>query len=254
MLSFSMLSFSMLSCGIEDYPYIYSIPTGYIQNELNSRVRVYISDDNDGNIFFSNYTIFYRIYVSDVEIISPSSENDYRAINTALNNDHLRVRPYIGNDSMGSSAIVSLFGNMNYYTITVQSADIDYVLSSENPLNIFGKYLIIDFSRESENETIPFMTIGNSPRYNLLRSDGGGVYAVKPTNIRYFQNSAELFDVANIEDPSVNGDITDKPSAFERSHTYVNMYIVASGLDPQTYIQLYSSPAHIGVLRLPEPY
>ena len=238
------------SCGIEDYPFIYSIYTGYIQNEFNSRVIIYISDENQGSAYFTNYTIFYRIYISDVDIASPS-ESDFMVINNVMYNDHSRIRPYIGNDSMGSSSIDTLFRNMNYYPISLEGADIGYILSPGSSNPVFNKNLVIDFSRDSEN--VPYLTLGTGPRYNLLRADGvAGNYQVLPGN-RYFMNTQELLSEENISDTTINGDVTDKPNA-EKRNTYVSMYIIASGVDPQTFVQLYSAPAHVGVLQLPNQY
>ena len=246
----------LVSCGIEDYPYIYSIPTGNIRNDLNSRIRVYIPNDNSTNAYFTNYVIFYRIYISDVDILSPS-EYDYPSINSSLNNDHSRIRPYIGNDSMGSSSIDSLFRNLKYYPLLLdEGIDLNNILSAGN--SVFGKYLVIDFTRDSENETIPYLSLATlanletSTRYSLQRSDGvAGNYEPRPGN-RYFLNTQDLLSQENIDDPTINGDVTDKPNAAKRK-TYVSMYIIASGIDSQTFVQLYSSPAHIGVLQLPDP-
>lgn len=238
----------LVSCGIEDYPYIYSIPTGNVQNELNNRVSVYIPNDNSGNLYFTNYTMFYRIYISDNDFPSPAVSN-FSEINTSLYNDYLRVLPYIGNDSMGSSSIASIFASLNYYSLSLEGQDIDYILSNESSNSIFGKYMVIDFSTDN----IPYLTIGNGPKYNLLRYNGGGHYAPKPDNNLYFLNTSALLDDTNISDPSINNDITDKPGS-DRKYTYVSIFIVATGLDPQTFIQLYSSPTHIGVLKLPDTF
>ena len=253
---------SLVSCGIEDYPYIYSIPTGNVQNELNSRVSIFIPDSNSGNLYFTNFTVFYRIYISDRDFPSPS-ESDFSQINPSLYSDHSRVRGYIGNDSMGSSTISTLFQNtIKYYTLSLEGTEIDHFLSDRNqvgspPSNIFNKYLIIDFSRgESGLDTIPYMVIADlnsgelSPRYNLLRYNGAGVYEPKPDNL-YFDNTSDLLAEENVSNEGINNDVTDKSNS-ERKYTYVNMYILASGIDPSTFTQLYSSPTHIGVLKLPD--
>ena len=240
-----------LSCGIEDYPYIYPISSG-IQVVSNNYVSIYIPGDNNGNAYFTNYVIYYRIYISNENIATILSENEFSTINTSLNSDHSRVRPYIGNDSMGSSSIESIFKSINYYPLSLEgSADIDHILSSNN--SVFNKYLVLDFSRDSENESIPYMTLGAGPKYSLVRSKGSGsnYYELKPDN-GYFINSHELLNQSNIDDSTINGDVTDKPNA-DKLHTYVSMYIIASGFDSQTFIPLYSSPAHIGVFYLPDP-
>ena len=232
----------LLTCGIEDYPYIYPIPTGNITQLMNSRVRILIPNSNLGSMYFTNFTIFYRIYMSDIYEPSPS-ESNLNTINSVLNSDHSRVSPYIGNDSMGSSSIASLFNGMKYYTLELEEANIDNVLSTAS----FNRELIIDFSQTPGS--IPTLTLGSS-QYRLYRSDGGGSFELLPEN-RYFMNSPELRNQSNIDDPHINADVTDKLNTVDKRYSYISMYIVAIGFDPQTYIQLYSSPAYAGVLCLP---
>ena len=234
----------LLGCGIEDYPYIYPIPTGNINQQLNSRVSVVIPNSNLGNMYFTHFAIFYRIYISDLYESTPS-EGNYSAINSALNSNYTRVQPFIGNDSMGSSAIASLFSGMRYYILELEDHQIDNVLSTQ----AFNQTLFIDFPQMPGS--VPFLTLGTT-QYRLQRSDGGGSFELLPDN-RYFLNSTELRNSNNINDEHINMDITDNPNATaEKRHTYVSMYIVALGFDPQTYVQLYSSPIFAGVLRLPD--
>ena len=231
------------SCGIEDYPYIYPIPTGNITQQLNSRISIVIPNSNLGNMYFTHFAIFYRIYISDLYESTPL-EGNFSAINSTLNSNYNRVQPFIGNDSMGSSAIASLFSSMRYYTLELEDVNIDNILSTQ----AFNRTVIIDFPQMPGS--IPFMTLGTT-QYRLHRSDGGGSFEVLPDN-RYFVNSTELRDPNNISNEHINIDITDNPNTeAEKRHTYVSMYIVALGFDPQTYVQLYSSPIFAGVMSLP---
>ena len=237
-----IISAFLLTCGIEDYPYIYPIPTGNITQLMNSRVRIVIPNSNLGNMYFTNFAIFYRIYISDIYEPSPS-ESNMNTINGTLHSDHSRVSPYIGNDNMASSSIASLFNGMRYYALELQEDSIDNVLSTSS----FSKELVIDFTQTPGS--IPTLAIGTS-QYYLYRSDGGGTFELLPEN-RYFVNSTELRRQSNIDDPHINADVTDKANITERQYSYISMYIVAIGFDPQTYVQLYSSPAFAGVLCLP---
>ena len=239
-----LICFFLLTCGIEDYPYIYPIPTGNITQEMNSLASVVIPNSNLGNMYFTHFAIFYRIYISDFYESSPS-EGNLTTINSVLNSDFNRVQPFIGNDSMGSSAIASLFSGMRYHTLELEDANINSVLSTQ----AFNRTLTIDFPQRPGS--IPFLSLGTT-QYNLLRSDWESTSEVLPDN-RYFINSPELRNPSNISDAHINVDITDNPSAVaEKRHTYVSMYIVALGFDPQTYVQLYSTPVFVGVLRLPD--
>ncbi|MCL2833001.1 MAG: hypothetical protein FWD78_07520 [Treponema sp.] len=232
-----------VSCGIEDYPYIFPVPVGNIHNEFTSRVTINLPNYGSGdNSYFTNYIIFYRIYISDYDTQS-GSETEFPRISSSLNSDYQRVKPYIANDSMVSNNIASLFRSLNYYMLSIESRDIDNFLSNSS----FGKELAIDFS----NDSIPFMTINSGVKYNLLRYKGGENTPL-PAN-RYFLNASDLTDENNIADTVINSDVTDKPGS-ERKYTYVSMFIVASGLNPQTFNQIFSSPALVGVLKLPDNF
>jgi hypothetical protein len=246
-----VLSFSLSVCGIEDYPFLSPIPSGNIQRELNSSVTVYIPGDYLASIYFTQFTVFYRIYVSDINEVTPAKSN-LSNINQALYNDYTAIEPYIANDSTGSASISTLFSNRKFYSIEVNNADIDSLLS----VSVRGHTVIFDFSQTPGS--IPALVIGSS-RYELIRSRGNGNFNPIPAD-RYFINDPDLYASGNIN-PNVNADVTDKtdtagnsvidPSAVH--HTYVCMYIVAAGLDLQTFSPLYSTPAFVGILRLPDP-
>ena len=238
-----LFCFFLLTCGIEDYPFIYPIPTGNVTQQLNSQIRVVIPNSNLGNMYFTHFAIFYRIYISELYESSPS-ESNFSVINNTLNSNYNRVSPFIGNDSMGSSAIASLFDSMRYYTLELEDDDINSVLSTAS----FNRTLVIEFPQTPGS--VPFLTLGTT-QHRLQRSDGGGTFELMPEN-RYFVNSSELRNPSNISDQHINIDITDNPNTeAEKRFTYVSMYIVALGFDPQTFIQLYSSPVFAGVLCLP---
>jgi hypothetical protein len=231
-----------LTCGVEDYPFINPIPQDNITQRMNSQARVVIPNSNLGNMYFTHFIIFYRIYISDMIELSPS-ESNLNNINSDLNSHHSRVKPYIGNDSMGSSSIETLFSSMGYFPLELEDAKIENVLNTGS----FNRTLVIDFQQAPGS--IPYLTLG-STEYRLRRINGGENITILPEN-HYFVNSPDLRDPNNIRDSYINIDITDKSDAIDKRHTYVSMYIAAIGFNPQTYVQLYSSPAFIGVLCLP---
>jgi hypothetical protein len=247
----SALSFSLSVCGIEDYPFIYPIPSGNIQRELNSRVTVSIPGDNSTSNYFTHFTVFYRIYVSDINEVTPAKSN-LSNINQALYNDYTRIEPYISNDSIGSASVGTLFSDRKFYSVEVNNADIDSLFS----VSVLNRTVIFDFPQNPGS--IPALVIGSS-RYELIRSRGNGNFNPIPAD-RYFVNDPDLYASTNIN-PNVNADVTDKTDSAGNSlippsavhHTYVCMYIVAAGLDSQTFSPLYSTPAFVGVLRLPDP-
>jgi hypothetical protein len=238
---FTAILLIFFSCGIEEYPYIYPIPAGNVRQIMNSVVEIDIPDNNESVSNFTHYIIFYRIYISDIDMLSPS-ESNFNTINSALNNDYARVRPYIGNDSMGSSTIASLFNNINYYPLGFESQNADTVLSR----NILGHTLVLDFSSGTGN--YPHLAVAGK-EYILHRSNGSGSFEPLPDS--YFVNSNGLWNPDNLASNSINLDITAK-QGVEGAYTYVSMFIVAVGLDSQTFAQLFSSPTFVGVLRLPD--
>jgi hypothetical protein len=238
---FAAILLIFFSCGIEEYPYIYPVPVGNVRQEMNSLVEIDIPGNNSSVSYFTHYIIFYRIYISDVDMLSPS-ESNFNTINSALNNDYNRVRPYIGNDSMGSSAIASLFNTINYYPLVLDGYNAETVLSR----NLFGQTLVFDFSSGTGN--YPHLAFAGN-QYVLNRSNGSGRFVLLPNE--YFVNSDGLWNSDNLANNSINLDITAK-QGVQGAYTYVSMFIVAAGLDAQTFVQLFSSPTFVGVLRLPD--
>jgi hypothetical protein len=232
------------SCGIEDYPYLFPVPAANITREFENYIEIQIPNDNTEVSYFTHFTIFYRIYISDADLLSLSQADTdltvLQGINTQLYNHYIQIRPYIGNDSMGSSSIASLFNNMNYFPIVLEGQNIDTVLSK----NILGQTLVIDFS----SGRYPYISIDGS-EYVLHRSNGSGSFQLIPAN-GYFINRPELRDLNYINNNNVNNDIAYKPDGTSGENTYISMFIVATGLDPQTFAQLFSSPTFVGVLRL----
>jgi hypothetical protein len=235
------------ACGIEDYPYISPVPQSNITRELNSRATVVIPNTNASNNYFTHFTVFYRIYVGENEELSPSKEN-ISAINSVLYSDYIAIEPYIDNDSIGSSSIYSTFSNRQYQILQLENANIENNVLSDS---VLGRTIIFDFSQTPGD--IPVLIVGGN-RYSLWRSNGNGSFTPRPEN-RYFINGPELYDSTNINS-NVNADVVNKPdlsSGAVAIHTYVSMYIVATGLDTQAFTQIFSTPAFIGILRLPDP-
>jgi hypothetical protein len=240
---FMLILLIFFSCGIEDYPYLYPVPSGNITRELDYYVAIQIPDDNSSVSYFTHFTIFYRIYISDAVLPSLSQADTdltiLQRINSQLYNHYMQVRPYIRNDSMGSSSIASLFRSINYFPLVLEAQNIDTVLSR----NVLGQTLIINFA----NGRSPYLAI-NGNEY-VLRRNGSGSFQLIPSN-GYFINSQDIRNPEYLSN-NVNRDVTDNPNV-SRNNTYVAMFIVATGLDSQTFAQLFSSPTFIGVLRLPD--
>jgi hypothetical protein len=211
---------------------------------LAEKATVIVPNDNSSNTYFTHFTVYYRIYVSDMHTDDPL--NNINAINSTLYTHYNRVQPYIDNDSIGSASVGSLFTSMNYYSLALDNADIENNVLRNS---VLGRTITFDFIQIAGSP--PTMVIGANT-YTLRRSNGGGNFNPLPNDM-HFINHPDLYNPDNIN-ANVNADVTDKTgmTAGPRD-TYVCLYIVATGLDTQTYSQIFSTPTFVGILRLPDP-
>jgi hypothetical protein len=235
------LIFFLVGCGIEDYPYLYPVPQGSIVRELNSRAIIYIPDSNNGNVSFYNYVLYYRIYVSNIIENSPS-EGNFSNINPTLAQDYSAIAAYINSTTMGNTSMGPLFQNRNYNLLELSNDSIDNLLQSG------PRTVILEFPQNPANpaQPWPYLTVNGAGPYYLYRSTGNGRF--NPVPDRYFMNSSELTNSANINS-NRNADVVDK--AGTPRHAYAAFFIVAVGLDTTTFSSIYSTPAFVGVLQLP---
>jgi hypothetical protein len=238
-LLFALCSLFFWSCGIEDYPYIDPIPDGNIIRDLNSRAIIRIPGDSPGTTF-TNFAVFYRIYVSDTLLSSTTSTSSYSSINSTLVSDYNTFSGYINSTTQVNVDMNKLFSDRGYKYLGLENDNISNALSSSS----LGKSLTFDFSSSKR----PTMTIGNFT-YVLWRSDGGGLFSPRPD--RYFVNSGELWNSENISN-TINADVVNKANMDgDMRYTYVAMFIVAVGINPTSYSNIYSTPSRIHVFLLP---
>ncbi|MDR2632656.1 MAG: hypothetical protein LBC51_03420 [Treponema sp.] len=232
------------SCGIEDYAFLYPV-SGRIEVELNSKTTITLSIA-EASEYFTHFALYYRIYISAVPLLGSISQGDLSTLNTSLASDYSAFLPYTSNtDSTISTSVGSLFRNHNYYTLTVEEADIEDLLSP----NSRNKTITLDFIQSPG--TIPVLIIDNTS-YRLQRSTGNGLFNPIPED-RYFLNTPELNTKTTATPASINTDVAALPSGSTADvrYTYVALYIVAAGIDPN-FSPIYSAPTFIAVLRLPE--
>ena len=236
-----LLTLFLGACGIEDYPVIYPIPQSNINQEMNDRAIVRVPNNYAGTPF-TNFAIFYRIYVSDTPQ-SSVTESTYSAINSSLASDYSAIKPYIDSTSIVNTNMETFFQTRGYRYLELQNGNIYDVLSS----SVLGTSIEFDFSSFSR---APSMRIGSSV-YTLWRSDGGGLFNPRPD--RLFVNREELWRSENIN-TTTNADVVDKSniSADVRRYTYAAMFIVAVGVNTASYSNIYSTPALIHVFQLPD--
>ena len=231
----------LVSCGIEDYPIIYPIPQSNVQQVMNNRSVVRIPDDNSGTTF-DHFAIYYKIYLSNSDQPSTTSDASYSTISSLLSSEHNAARSHIDSTSYVSVNMDSFFTGRGFYQINLDDHNLSQVLSS----SVFGSTLEFDFP----SRRAPTMTVGSSV-YTLWRSTGNGRFSPQPD--RRFVNSDELRNPANI-DPEINADVVDIPGSGSgvKRYTYAAFYIVAVGINTATYSFIYSTPALIHVFQLPD--
>ncbi|MDR1862413.1 MAG: hypothetical protein LBQ67_00680 [Treponema sp.] len=241
----SICAFLLAGCGIEDYPYLYPVSQGNISQELNSRAIVYIDGANSGNDSFYNFAVYYRIYVSNIIESSPLPGN-FSAINPVLAQDYSVIASYINSTTVGNTSMGSLFQGRNYNTLELSNGSIDSILAS------VPTTMILEFPQNPVNpaQPWPFLTVNGSGPYYLYRSTGNGRFNPMPLNNRYFMNYEELNRPEYINSNN-NADVVDK--AGTPRYAYAAFFIVAVGFDANTFSMIYSTPAFVGVLRLPDP-
>jgi len=236
-----LFSFFLWACGIEDYPFINPIPQGNIIRDMNNRAVVRVSSDSPGTTF-THFAVFYRIYVSDIPLASTASDSSYSAINPTLASDYGTFRGYIDSTTQVNVNMDTLFQGKNYKYLGLQDININTVLSS----SALGQSIVFDFSSSKR----PTLTLGNTS-YVLLRSDGGGLFSPRPD--RYFRNSRELWNPDNIS-TQINADVANKADLTDSDmrYTYAAMFIVAVGINPASYSNIYSTPSLIHVFQIPD--
>lgn len=230
------------ACGLEDYPYIDPIPQANVTQQMNNRATVRIPDIYAGTSF-TNFAVFYRIYVSDIPQAS-TTINSYSSINSVLASDYNSFRTYIDSTTQINVNMDSLFQGRGYKYLALRDENISSVLS---PASV-GNSLIFDFS----SGRAPTMTLGSSV-YTLWRSDGGGLFEPSPN--RLFVNSEELWKPENINSQT-NADVANKSGINDgdRRYTYAAMFIVAVGVNVASYSNIYSTPSLIHVFQLPDQW
>jgi hypothetical protein len=239
----------LLSCGLEAYNYLAPVPASDIEVEMNTRavLRLPGSGSDGYGSYFQYFTIFYRIYISGVlESGKPQASSEgYSALNPALWSDYTAIAPSTDtNSTTANTAIGSLFTNRKYYELALEGSSITSVLSS----SVQGATIQLDFP--TDGTLRPTLTIRGSPDrvYTLFRSTGDMQFTPVPD--RYFFNTPELYASANVV-AAKNADVADRGGIpASPRYTYVAMYIAALGKDYLT--NFYSTPAFIGIFRLPE--
>jgi hypothetical protein len=235
------------SCGIEDYYYLYPVTkeNGAITVTGNDMARVTLPQlPALSATYFTHFTIYYRIYVTDEYVQDSSTEQGLSRINSTLAQDYSNFAQYIDSETNVNTNIGALFTNRNYYPLEVQGSSM-----SQNVLNPSsqGQTVTLDFAAGKN----PIIAI-RGQTFALWRSTNDGKFSPQPPN-RYFVNHSDLYNPSFIN-ANNNADVVNKSNmTLATRYTYAALFIVVTGLDAN-YSPLYSTPAFIGVLNLPEPF
>ncbi|MDR1143799.1 MAG: hypothetical protein LBK77_06225 [Spirochaetaceae bacterium] len=232
-----------LSCGMEDYVYLEPVTSAY-STAVSSAV---ITTPSNSSTYFRYYTIFYRIYISDLDLSGISSDAERRNINPALASHYNTLDPYTTSDNISPSAIGTVFNNLRYYPLygsLDQSGEIPMYQILDNRS---AETIRLDFTDTSAG---PFMTTTYSPGSTFFLFRAGG-FTQRPDRLFYHSSGSGNLSDDSIISSTVNTDVERKTniSASQR-YTYVSMYIAAEGID-SNYTVIYSRPKHIGIFRLP---
>jgi len=243
--------FCLLSCGLEDIPYLDFIPDSTMTDNTSARILLPSSsfEGYSSVSYFTHFEIFYRIYISshpESGIINTSALRSQ--INSSLNSDFQGL--YYLTDKTSTSAnpsnLDTVFNNRNYFRLTLEGADIDTVLGNGS----LGKTLEISFS--GPNGVRPVLIL-NGASYTLQRAVEGPRFSFTPQPNRNFLNHEDLYNNANVIN-EINADVAvpNPNTPPTPRYTYTSMYIFAIGKDYLSTI--YSQPTHINIFRLPEAF
>ena len=239
----------LLSCGLEDVPYISYIPDGTITD--NTSVRIWLPSnasegyENPPVGYFARFEIYYRIYISGEQFSGLINTSTLRSqINSSLSSDFESLRSLTDKTSTSNlpSNLDTTFSNRRYFKLTLEETNIDALLGRGS----LGQALEIRFP--TVNGEIPVLTL-NGVSYRLRRAvSGPGLnFNPRPEN-RYFQNHPDLFNRANVTN-NINADVaTNSRTTPELRFTWASMYIFAVGKDYLSTI--YSQPTHLGIFFL----
>ena len=213
-----LLSFFLLTCGIEEFFYLPQVPESSIKVSMNANATISIpSIDSVEYYYFTNYAIYYKLYTG-ADYYSDLS------FNTDLRNDYNAFFPYTNpaNTTSGGS-IDNLFKTRNYYELKFEGESNNSMMPST------GGTLEITFP--TSNIEYPYASLRNTSKSNvrLCRSIN------EPVPDQFLLNSPELREDTRNTDVSKRGG----------DYVCISMYIVVVGYDNKLFKPIFSKPTFI---------
>ena len=231
----------IVSCGLETYIYLY--PVEIITSTEVTRGEVFLPTQYPpSDEYFRNYTIYYRIYLTDFYEPTFVDGSQRRNVNTFLDDHFNTLSRYTVSESLMTTAITKAFSDLNYHIlsaadpVTQEEIPLYRILNSPSPGTVPVRFDFTAFH-------IPYFTEPSGNSYLLFRSRSS-----EPAPNRLF-NYSESLATSPITSNS-NADVQPKTGSGSTRYAYVSMYILASGID-NGYSQIFSRPSHIGIFLLP---
>ena len=230
------------ACGVlEGEPFIEPVREADITRQLNDRAVINLARYPSGQNAFSHFAILYRIYVSDIHMPATTADT-FSRINPTLQADFSVLSRYIDSETLVGVNMHNVFSARNFRYLALEGANINYVLRTA-----IGYTINFDFS---QSQGVPVLRIG-AQEHVLVRATGHpGAGSFSPHPDRRFVNSIQLRNSDYIN-PNFSADVVDRTGVADRRFTYVAMFIVAVGMDPNTFTNVYSTPSLIHVFQLP---
>jgi hypothetical protein len=248
------LGSSLGSCGIETYKYLDPVYPEGISMLLNTTAYLSLPGGQPG--YFRYFTIYYRIYISDLPVSGVVDTGILAQINPALYADYNYFYSYTNTTStVVPTTMGTIFSGRKYFPLELENnPPIESVLGSG------GGPITLDFAANAQFK--PALIMGDirneqpgSPytRRQLSRNtkNDNNPYA----NNYFFINSDDVNNGDHITSDSsrINQDVQNSAQSISGpKYTYVSMYILSYGLDDSNFTNIYSIPTFIGIFRLPD--
>jgi len=253
--------FLLTTCGLETFYYLPQLSQANINVAGGNNVSLNIPSLSQFSTLGANYSIFYRIYMSNHQTEIPL-ESEYYTINPTLSNDYNTLYTHANPANNTTVTTADTFKNRSYHELFLENPDsTNDIIISDVITSSGGLYNIIFPSRTGEypyieNRGITDPVTGTFRRNNLFRAgendnNNGIKFDQEPS--RNFFYSPELIE--KTDHPNfVNNDVALRNQVRTDEYAYVSMYIVSVGQNPVNFQRIFSKPTHISVFRLTNLY
>jgi len=235
-----LLAVFLFSCGIEEYYFLPQIPQTNITTTGNTGAVINLPPISQ-YYYATNYSIFYRVYISDFLTDSSISQSQRAQINPSLASDFNALEPVANPANASAVTSSNTFRNRNFFELEFDGESISSVLPADG-----GRLNIVFPTARGDFPTVSF---DGGQEIRLRRSSN--LTSPEPRDDLSFRNTPELNSYANAVS-TINADVAGRSGNSQ--YAYVSMYIVAVGYDNTLFTQIYSKPTHISIFKLPDSF